>query len=295
MSAPPIRLDDILKTMKGNHQMTKEKEAPKEQKTIDEAVETTATSVSDPEPASISSDLPAITESVAVEKAPPSGLKSKVAQVMVGKYGAHLESLDDLWRFAKMVSLSGFAPKGMEKPEAIAVAIQLGLEVGLSPMSALQNIASINGRPGIFGDAAKALVEASGLMEDFDEWYVHEGERVALWPTAPKDETAAYCMSKRNGRRERVTAFSVGDAKKAALWGKTGRDGQPTPWTTYPARMMMFRARGFNLRDNFPDVLKGVRTAEELQDIGGMVEVDETGPIEMPRRASETAAEEPQA
>ena len=30
--------------------------------------------------------------------------------------------------------------------------------------------------------------------------------------------------------------------------------------------MLQFRARGFNLRDNFPDVLKGFRTAEELQD-----------------------------
>jgi hypothetical protein len=31
--------------------------------------------------------------------------------------------------------------------------------------------------------------------------------------------------------------------------------------------MLLFRARGFNLRDNFGDVLKGLRTVEELRDI----------------------------
>jgi hypothetical protein len=54
--------------------------------------------------------------------------------------------------------------------------------------------------------------------------------------------------------------FSVADAKRAGLWGKSG------PWTQYPRRMLQLRARGFALRDAFPDVLKGLVTAEEAQD-----------------------------
>jgi hypothetical protein len=57
-----------------------------------------------------------------------------------------------------------------------------------------------------------------------------------------------------------VVRFSVSDAKKAGLWGKSG------PWTQYPKRMLQLRARGFALRDAFPDVLKGLVTAEEAQD-----------------------------
>lgn len=293
----PIPLRHVLDNLKKGNQTMKKEEPPKEQKTIGEAIETTA-AATEPTPAPEQPEAPApVQEAVAgavpaviddnpmrsVDKAPPSGLRARVGQMPVGSLGVHLVDIDSLWRFSKMVAASGLAPKGLEKIEAIAVAIQLGLEVGLSPMSALQNIAPINGRPGIFGDAAKALVEASGLMEDFDEWYEHDGQRVALFPAAPKDETAAYCLSKRNGRRERVTAFSVGDAKKAGLWGKAG------PWSQYPGRMLMWRARGFNLRDNFGDVLKGLRTQEELQDIGDMTEIED-GPIEMPRRASESAA-----
>lgn len=193
------------------------------------------------------------------------------APVFVGQRGIVLNSLEELWRFASAVSKSGLAPKGMDRPETILVAIQLGLELGLSPMAALQNIGVINGKPGVYGDAALALVEDSGLLEDFDEWYEVAGKRhdnlnypaIDRWP----DDAAAVCLSKRRGRsRPRITRFSVIDAKVGKVWGRRGRDGQDTPWITFPARMLRFRARGFNLRDQFPDVLKGLRTTEELAD-----------------------------
>lgn len=172
--------------------------------------------------------------------------------IAMGERGLLLSTFDDLWRFSVAVSKSGFAPKGMQSPESIMIAIQMGLEVGMSPMSALQNTAVINGRPGIYGDAALALVRASGLLgDDFEEVIVGEG-----------DEKRCIVTSTRIGmKKPRVTTFSVANAKEAQLWGKPG------PWTQYPERMLQFRARGFNLRDNFGDVLKGMRTVEELRDM----------------------------
>ena len=60
--------------------------------------------------------------------------------------------------------------------------------------------------------------------------------------------------------------FSVADAKKAHLWGRRG------PWENYPERMLQMRARGFALRDSFPDALKGVITVEEAQDFPEVME-----------------------
>jgi len=75
------------------------------------------------------------------------------------------------------------------------------------------------------------------------------------------EQMVATCTAKRRGyAKATVARFSVADAKKANLWGKTG------PWTQYPKRMLQLRARGFALRDAFPDVLKGLVTAEEAQD-----------------------------
>jgi hypothetical protein len=75
------------------------------------------------------------------------------------------------------------------------------------------------------------------------------------------DNLTAVCEAKRQGYPAPTTVrFSVADAKKAGLWGKSG------PWTQYPSRMLQLRARGFALRNAFADALRGLVTAEEAQD-----------------------------
>jgi hypothetical protein len=171
--------------------------------------------------------------------------------------GLALATFDDAFRFAKVVAATEFAPKDFRgKPEACMLAIQHGAEIGLAPMQSLQCIAVINGRPSIWGDAAKALCLSSPACEWVTEEFEGDGESLV-----------AVCTAKRKGSpKPTVTRFSVADAKTAKLWGKRGRDGQDTPWITNPKRMLQLRARGFALRDAFPDVLKGLVTAEEAQD-----------------------------
>ena len=171
-------------------------------------------------------------------------------QIVIGERGVEIRSIEEAIRFATCVAQSGLAPKGFEKVEAIVIAVQMGAEIGLSPMAALQNIAVINGKPGIYGDAALAVVRGSGLCDDYTQDVSGEG-----------DAKTATVVTKRRGAKDSiVSTFSVTDAKRAGLWGKAG------PWTQYPERMLMWRARGFNLRDNFGDVLKGMKTVEELRD-----------------------------
>jgi hypothetical protein len=165
--------------------------------------------------------------------------------------GLALQSFDDAFRFSKMVASSEFAPKDFRgKPESCMLAIQHGSEVGLSPMQSLQSIAVINGRPTIWGDAALALVQSSPVCEYVREYTEGEG-----------DGLVAVCEAKRRGYpAPTVVRFSVADAKKAGLWGKSG------PWSQYSSRMLTLRARGFALRNAFADALRGLITAEEAQD-----------------------------
>jgi hypothetical protein len=165
--------------------------------------------------------------------------------------GLALQSFDDAWRFWQMVAKTDFAPKDFKgKPEACLLAGQHGAELGIGPMQSLQCIAVINGRPSIWGDAALALVQCNSVCEFVCEQVDGDGESMV-----------ATCEAKRRGYpKSTVVRFSVADAKKAGLWGKSG------PWSQYPKRMLQLRARGFALRDAFPDVLKGLVTAEEAQD-----------------------------
>ena len=71
------------------------------------------------------------------------------AIVTAGSHGLQLQDYDQMYRFATAVVKSGFAPKDVKSPEAALVAIQMGAEVGLAPMQALQSVAVINGRPSL--------------------------------------------------------------------------------------------------------------------------------------------------
>jgi len=173
-----------------------------------------------------------------------------------------------LREFCGILAGTEMVPKAyINKPDNILVAMLHGQEVGLPHLQALQSIAVINGIPSIYGDAALSLVRASGLLEDFDEWIEVDGQRqegpFPIMAFAKEERSiVALTMSKRKGMsRPRVTSFSVDDAGRAGLWGKTG------PWSTVPQRMLMWRARSWNLRDNFGDVLKGLAIYEEAQDI----------------------------
>ena len=78
--------------------------------------------------------------------------------------------------------------------------------------------------------------------------------------TGTGDAMRARCVVIRNGEPPVVREFGYVEAKQAGLWGKAG------PWTQYPARMLQMRARGFALRDAFPDALRGLLSEHEAQD-----------------------------
>ena len=158
--------------------------------------------------------------------------------------------MESAYRLANAVCSAGMAPKGLDTPEKALVAILHGLEIGLTPMAALQRIAVVNGRPTIWGDGAIGLVRGSGLCEWIKETIEGDG-----------DARVAVCEAKRRGEPESIKrTFSVKDAKQASLWGKAG------PWQQYSERMLQMRARAFCLRDGFADVLGGLYLREEIDE-----------------------------
>ena len=182
------------------------------------------------------------------------------------------QSIDEALRFAEMLSKSSIVPKDYQGNAGnILVAIQWGMEIGLQPLQAMQNIAVINGRPSIWGDAMLAIVRGSGLLE-----YIRE---------EPTDESCT-CTIKRKGEDPVTRTFTMADAKKARLANKQG------PWTQYPKRMMQMRARAYALRDVFPDVLRGVEVAEIASDLppekdmGKADVIDETKPAATTKTAA---------
>ena len=166
---------------------------------------------------------------------------------------------------AIVLAKSNVVPKEMVgRPESCFVAIGFGMELGLPPLQAIQNIMVVGGRPTIWGDAALALVRS---------------RKDAV--RSIKEDPPDLALKQEFGRCEIVTAdgevverrFSINDAKRARLWTKEG------PWQTYPGRMLQMRARSWALRDAAPQVLKGIQIREEAEDY----EIIHP-PIQMPER-----------
>jgi hypothetical protein len=168
------------------------------------------------------------------------------------------QTFAELDRWAQRAAGTDLVPKEYKgKPDSILVAVQYGLEIGLSLMQALTSIAVINGKPTLYGDALLALCVRSALCEEVSETPI----------MAPGGEILGYvCTAKRKGNLPKEARFTIEDAKRAKLWSKPG------PWTEYPQRMLQMRARAFALRDTFPDVLKGIQMREEVEDYAPVID-----------------------
>jgi hypothetical protein len=176
------------------------------------------------------------------------------------------ETFGDVTRMAKLVVMAGMF-KNTNQDEAHAqatMAIMQGLECGIPPMQAIQNIAIINGRPCIWGSLVPALI-----------W--KNGHKIKEWSEGEDNTEVAYCEITRGDNDEVIKrSFSAKDAEKAGLLKKSG------PWTQYRSRMLQMRARGFCANDAVPDVLRGMYLAEEAQDFAPMREQDRVQAPEPP-------------
>ena len=166
-----------------------------------------------------------------------------------GGFALAPQSMTEAMTMATMLCKSSMVPKCyVNKPEDTLIAMMMGSELGLNPIQSLQNIAVINGKPSIYGDALAALVQNHPAFGGMVELFTDAG-------------MVATCTVWRKGGTKHTQTFSQADATKAGLWGKSG------PWSQYPKRMLAMRARGFALRSQFADALAGLITREEAEDM----------------------------
>jgi hypothetical protein len=168
-------------------------------------------------------------------------------------------SMRDVMNMARHYIRGAMVPRGLdgrsqiETESRVAIAIEFGLNLGLTPLQSLQSVMVTNGRPCLWGDAPMALVSQHKSFGGTQSEWVGEGDKFGC----------AFTVFRivNNKSVPHSWTFTVEDAKRAGLWGKAG------PWSTNPKRMLMVRARAFALRDAFPDALRGSGIAEEMDDI----------------------------
>jgi len=148
----------------------------------------------------------------------------------------------DISRLASQISDTEFVPQGMRgNPAAVTAAILTGREMGLAPMTALQHIHVIKGKPGKSAEIMRALVLSAG----------HEIREIE------STDTRVILEGRRRGEEQWTRVQFTADQAKRAKIDLGG----------YPEDKLYARATSRLCRRKFADVVGGIAaTIDELED-----------------------------
>ena len=163
------------------------------------------------------------------------------------------EGFELLQRVGNMFAKSELVPAHLRgKPADCIIAVQLAHEMGLAPLSVLQNIYMVSGKAGWSAQFLIARANASGVFDDSGiDWDV-EGKVADLSVTA-------YATKRAGGRRVEYTVSMA--MAKAEGWTKNAK------YQTMPELMLRYRAATTLIGLYCPEVKFGLGVREELEDV----------------------------
>lgn len=168
--------------------------------------------------------------------------------------GVQLSTLEDAFRFAGVIKKSGMGPKDATEAQLV-IAMQKGIELGLTPMDAISTIFVISGKPSVSNEGMLALINRSGVCEVAVE---------AGFQRDKDNKWIGWCKSKRKGwPKERESWFTWQEAVDAGL--TTGKNAHM--YKKYPGRMVMWKAVGLHCILYYGDVSHGLVIQQEAIEI----------------------------
>jgi hypothetical protein len=141
------------------------------------------------------------------------------------------------------------------RPENCFVALDMASRMGLSPMVVMQNLFVIQGKPSWSGQAIASMIRANPNYRDVELHFVgQEGT----------DQRGAFVTAHRISTGKTIVGSTVtlGIAKKEGWYQKSG-----SKWQTIPEVMLSYRAYAWFGRVHCPELMMGMQTVEEVQDV----------------------------
>ena len=164
------------------------------------------------------------------------------------------QSMSDVMQAADFLSKSALIPSALRgKPADVAIIVMTGMDLGIGPMQALQNIAVVNGKPTAEGKLLLALIQSR---------CPEAGIEIQSEPTK-----AVVKMTR--GKNSYTATWDTARARTLGLMDKPNYKSQP-------GTMLKWRAVADAARTLFSDVVLGILTNDEAEDIRETKEVEST-------------------
>lgn len=183
---------------------------------------------------------------------------AELAVRQVGPLDEWVKVVADYQQLANVICRTEFVPKDFRgKPEQTTATMMYGREIGLPPMTTLQNTYVVHGRVGMYAEQLRAMILAAG-----HEYVIEEST----------SDRCVMAGRRKGSDRWSTFTYTMDMAKSAGLYA------QNEQYRKRPVEMLFARATGLLAHGMFPDVLRGMRSIEELQDLGPD-EVDADAPV----------------
>lgn len=188
---------------------------------------------------------------------------------------------EQMWKYAQALARADIIPKTFQnKPANCFVAMDMAQRLGVGVMEIMQNTYVVHGSPGLSAKYSIGMANKSGVFKGpicFEE----SGRGDSLSVTA-------FGIVRETGQRVEFTADMA--MAKAEKWTSNPK------YKTMPGLMLRYRAATLLIRTTCPEVLLGMQTAEELEDMRSARVVESAPAVESINQkllASEPAREEP--
>lgn len=176
-----------------------------------------------------------------------------------------------LFRIARVYVDAGLAPKAyLDSPNpiaAVSIGIQYALRCGVEIMMFLQNSYPVNGKIGIESKLAISMLIRSGKIKDRPEYKFHRDASGNILRTPDGHIAGCTCLVVDAKTGIQYSQEVTWDHVKKEGWDKP-KGSQTSKWLTLPEMMFQYRSGVFVMRMHYPDVLMGMMTIDELEDIG---------------------------
>ena len=215
---------------------------------------------------------PAFSDPVEVVPAKQQPIKKNVLAVDDGgKF--KLTTLEAQLTLADKLLKQGLISSTFKSVQDVVIGMQYALELGLKPLTALNNIYVIKGKPTLWGDGPLMAIRAKGMLKDIREFYVDENSVEICFENKNLNAKyyAAVTQVWRVGEEHmQQDYFTVDDIELSDIDKSYGK--KKATWQSYERSMMRYKGRTKALKSKFGDLLNGVDIAEYHHNISGDIE-----------------------
>lgn len=186
------------------------------------------------------------------------------------------QAFNNLFKIGNVLSKTQLVPDNYRnKPEDCTIAIDIANRSGMSPLSVMQNLYVVKGKPQWSGQACIAMIRASKEFEHVKPVMV--GERGT-------DDWGCYfiAVDKSDGEVVTGTLVTIKMAKDEGWYDKPG-----SKWKSMPEQMLQYRAAAFFARVHMPNTLMGFQVEGEVEDISAPDKVAPEEPLKIMKEAEE--------